>query len=321
MNNDSVLDRLGKIGLIPTAVLDSPRHAFPLAEALRKGGIDTVEVTLRTEAAIEGISLIKRACPDFLVGAGTVLCPKQAEDAVKAGADYIVSPGFDAGLVKWCQSKNIPVIPGCSTASEIQSALSLGLTVLKFFPASVSGGAEACESLAGPFPMVKFVPTGGVGPESLKEYVNCGCVHAIGGGWLCGSSDIASEDWKEITASAADSVKKLLGFEVVHVGINTESKAEGKKISYALSGIFGFPVREGELSNFVGTGFEVNNFNGLGTKGHVAVDTNSIPRAEYHLGRIGVKFREDSRVIVGNRTVALYLQEEFGGFAIHIRQR
>lgn len=321
MNEASVLKKLGDIGLVPVTVLDTAEHAVPLMEALQKGGVDTAEITLRTDCALEGISRMKKQRPDFLVGAGTVLNAEQAEKAVKAGADYIVSPGFNAELVSWCGQKHVPVIPGCVTATEVQAAVNAGIKMIKFFPAEISGGARACANLAAPFSQVKFIPTGGISLDHLSDYVGCGCVGAIGGGWLCGSSNIKSENWQGITQTVQESVKKLLGFEVVHVGINTGSKEEGRRISYALSGIFGFPVREGELSNFVGTGFEVNNFMGLGAKGHIAIDTNRVSWAEYHLGRMGVKFREDSRVTANGKTMALYLQEEFGGFALHLRQR
>jgi len=247
MNESSILKRLGNIGLIPVAILDTAAHAVPLAQALCKGGIDTIEVTLRSDCALEGISLIKKQLPDFLVGAGTVLNIEQAEKAVKAGADYIVSPGFSAELVTWCKQRLISVLPGCTTATEIQAAVGMGVTMVKFFPASTSGGVEACANLAAPFDMVKFVPTGGIGLENLSEYVKRDYIHAIGGGWLCSKSDIKAENWEKITETAKESVKKLLGFEVVHVGINTDSKEEAGKISYALADIFGFTVREGTL--------------------------------------------------------------------------
>lgn len=321
MNDASILKTLGTIGLIPIAVLDCAEHAVPLAQALSKGGIDTIEVTLRTDCALEGICRIKKQLPHFLVGVGTVLNIEQAEKAVKAGADYIVSPGFSVELVTWCKQRQVTVLPGCTTATEIQAAVGMGITTVKFFPASISGGAKACANIAAPFGMVKFIPTGGIGLENLSEYVKRDYIHAIDGGWLCSKSDIKAENWESITQTAKESVKKLLRFEVVHVGINTNSSEEAKKISYALADIFGFVVREGALSNFVGTGFEVNHFMGLGSKGHIAVDTNSVSQAEYHLGRLGVAFKEDSRVFAGGKTLAIYLQEEFGGFAIHLRQR
>lgn len=321
MYKEYILDRLGDIGIIPTAVLDCAEHAVPLAKALKKGGIDTVEVTLRTEFALEGISRIKKELPDFAVGAGTVLNMEQAQKAVEAGADYIVSPGFDEETVKWCINGNIPVIPGCMTATEIQKAVAMGLKILKFFPAESSGGVKACKSLAAPYKMVKFVPTGGINLENISDYVNCGCIYAIGGGWACSKDNIVSENWDAITDIAKESVKKLLGFTVAHVGINTDSAEDGKKLAYDLAGIFGLPVAENEKSEFVSSGIEVINSKGPGKHGHIAVDTNSVSRAEYYLKRAGVFFRDESRIVKGDKTVLIYLKQEFGGFAIHLRQK
>jgi len=321
MNDTKVLEKLGKIGLIPVAVLESAKDAVPLAQALSTGGIDTMEVTFRTDCAADAISLIKKQFANFLVGAGTILTVEQAEKAAEAGADYIVSPGFNAELVKWCTKHQIPVIPGCTTASEVQAAVAIGLSMLKFFPAATCGGVKSCANLAAPFQTVKFLPTGGINFDNFSDYVNRDYIHAIGGGWLCDKADIQAENWEKITQVAKESVKKLLGFEVAHVGINTNSAEEAKKISVELSDIFGFPVFRGALSDFVGTGFEINCSMGLGTNGHIAIDTNSVAQAEYHLARLGVAFKEESRVVAGGKTAVLYLQKEFGGFAIHLRQR
>ena len=321
MYKEYILNQLGDIGIIPTAVLDCAEHAVPLAKALKKGGIDTVEVTLRTEFALEGISRIKKEMPDFLVGAGTVLNKEQAQKAVKAGADYIVSPGFDEETVKWCTGENTPVIPGCMSATEVQKAVSMGLRVLKFFPAESSGGVKTCKGLAAPYKMVRFIPTGGINLENISDYVNCGCIHAVGGGWVCSNANVVSENWDAITDIAKESVKKLLGFTVAHLGINTDSAENGKKLAYDLAGIFGLPVAENEKSEFVSSGIEVINSKGPGEHGHISVDTNSVSRAEYYLKRVGVTFREESRMTNDGKTYLIYLKQEFGGFAVHLRQK
>lgn len=321
MNKKDIINRLENIGVIPTAVLDCPEHAVPLAKALKKGGIDTVEVTLRTEFAIDGISEIKKALPDFIVGAGTVLNKEQAQKSVRSGADYIVSPGLDEETVRWCIDEEIPVIPGCMSATEVQKAVAMGLKILKFFPAESSGGVKTCKSLSAPYKMVRFVPTGGINLNNISDYLNCSCIFAIGGGWVCGNANIASENWDAITETAKESVKKLLGFEVAHVGINTESAEAGKKLAYGLADIFGLPVAENEKSEFVTSGIEVVNSIGPGEHGHIAVDTNNISRAEYYLKRAGVEFREETRKLNNGKTFLIYLKQEFGGFAVHIRQK
>lgn len=320
--SSNIIETIGRIGLVPLAVLDDAASAVPLANALSAGGIDTMEVTFRTSCAAQAISAVKQSVPGFLVGAGTVLSVAQAQEAVKAGADYIVMPGCDEEIVDWCLQNGVPVLPGCVTPTEVQAALKKGLTVVKFFPAECYGGAKTCASLAEPFRTVKFMPTGGIGLENLGDYAGKSYIFAIGGSWLCRKSDIHSGNWEKITACAKASVQKLLGFEVVHVGMNSESIQEAGAVADRLASLFGFSKNVGALSTFVGAGFEINHFVGLGSKGHVAIDTNSVARAEYYLAKEGVAFRDESRVNAPDGTTAVvYLKEEFGGFAIHLRQR
>lgn len=316
-----ILETLEKIGLLPLAVIDEARDAVPLAKALKAGGVETMEITFRTDCTLEAIGKVKKQVPDFLVGAGTVLSVAQAKDAVKYGADYIVMPGFDSDVVAWCQQNGVPVIPGCVTATEVQAAQAKGLSVLKFFPAEDCGGVKTCAGLSGPFRKVRFLPTGGVNYDNLSDYLNKDYIFAVGGSWLCPQKDIKAGNWEKITEIVQKSVQKLLGYEVVHVGINTNSAQEAGEIAEQLSGLFGFRASRGPLSTFVGTGFEINHSVGLGHNGHVAIDTNSVARAEYYLSKKGITFNEESRVIDGDKTAVVYLQQEFGGFAIHLRQR
>ncbi len=317
-----VLESLEKIGLVPLAAVDRAEDAVGLAKALKAGGIGTVEITFRTECAAEAIRQVKRKTSDFLVGAGTVIDPDQAAKAVRAGADYIVMPGFDDAVVDWCIENHVPVIPGCVTPSEIMKAISKGLSVVKFFPAESCGGVKACASLAAPFGSVRFLVTGGIGPGNLSEYAKKDFIHSIGGSWLCSKEAVKAKNWDKITETAKEAVVQLLGFEVVHVGINTKSPDEAAGISKDLADTFGFPRFVNSASTFVGTGFEINHSAGLGSNGHVAVDTNSVSRAEYYLtAHAGVAFDDASRVKSGGKTTVVYLKKEFGGFAVHLRQR
>jgi 2-dehydro-3-deoxyphosphogluconate aldolase / (4S)-4-hydroxy-2-oxoglutarate aldolase len=321
MNQKNVMEQLGKMGLVPLAVLDEAKDAVPLAKALQAGGIETMEITFRTDCALECIAAVKKQIPGFITGAGTVLTIKQAQEAVKAGADYIVMPGFDPAIVDWCLENGVAVTPGCATPTEVQAAVAKGLNVIKFFPAEKYGGVKTLTSLSEPFRSVKFMPTGGVGLENLSDYANKDFIFAIGGSWLCPKSEVKAGNWEKITEIAKMSVRKLLDFQVVHVGINTSGVNEADQISGELAGMFGFPQAKGAASTFVGTGFEILHSRGLGANGHVAVDTNSVARAEYYLSKMGVEFSEESRVLNGDKTVALYLKKEFGGFAVHLRQR
>jgi 2-dehydro-3-deoxyphosphogluconate aldolase/(4S)-4-hydroxy-2-oxoglutarate aldolase len=200
-------EKVYNTGIVPVVVLNNAEDAVPLARALLKGGIDFMEITFRTECAAESIALIAKEVPEMTVGAGTVINLEQAERAVENGAKFIVSPGLDVGVVTWAQERDIPVIPGCVTPTEIMKAISLGLNVVKFFPADVFGGIKAIKALSAPFGQVKFLPTGGVSEANLKDFIENKSVAAIGGSWVCKKDDIASHDWDKITTLSANAIK------------------------------------------------------------------------------------------------------------------
>ena len=200
-------EKVYNTGIVPVVVLNKAEDAVPLARALLKGGIDFMEITFRTECAADAIAVIANEVPEMTVGAGTVINIEQAERAVTNGAKFIVSPGLDERVVNWATGNDIPVIPGCVTPTEIMKAISLGLNVIKFFPADVFGGIKAIKALSAPFGQVKFLPTGGVSEANLKEFIECRSVAAIGGSWVCKKDDIANHDWDKITALSANAVK------------------------------------------------------------------------------------------------------------------
>ena len=202
-----VLKRFSDCGVVPVVVLDNADDAINTANALLAGGVDIMEITLRTLAGLESIRRVSEACPDTLVGAGTVVTLEQCKKAVEAGAKFIVAPGFDKDVVKWCCEKKIPVTPGCVTPTEIMMALSFDVKVIKFFPANVYGGLSAMKALAGPFGDVTFVPTGGVSGSNLHEYISAPFIHAVGGSWLCDRKDISNGKFDAITAHAAHATK------------------------------------------------------------------------------------------------------------------
>ena len=194
-------------GIVPVVVLEKTEDAVPLADALLKGGISFMEITFRTACAADCIEIISKEVPDMTVGAGTVLNMEQAKLAVEKGANFIVSPGLDEETVTWAIENNIPVVPGCVTPTEIMKAISLGLNVIKFFPADVYGGIKAIKALSAPFGQVKFLPTGGVSEANLQEFIGNKSVAAVGGSWVCKKDDIANHDWDKITALSANAVK------------------------------------------------------------------------------------------------------------------
>lgn len=198
------LSALAAARLVPVVVLDDAADADALAGALVAGGLPVAEVTFRTSAAEESIRVMA-ARGDILVGAGTVLTAAQVDLAVAAGASYVVSPGLSRAVVERCQEHGVLALPGAVTATEVQMALELGLTTVKFFPAGTSGGPAAIAALAAPFGGVKFVPTGGVGPKNLGEYLAIPAVTAVGGSWMVPRDRVAAQDFagiRDLTAAA-----------------------------------------------------------------------------------------------------------------------
>ena len=187
-----------KTGVVPVVVLEDAKNAVPTAKALLRGGVNTMEITFRTAAAADSIAEVAKKVPEMIVGAGTVLTMEQCTKAVEAGAKFIVSPGFDEEIVSWCCENNILVLPGCVTPTEIMMALKHGLKIVKFFPANVYGGLSAMKNLNGPFGQVKFIPTGGVGPDNLEEFIRAPFIHAVGGSWLCAKADINAGNFDRI---------------------------------------------------------------------------------------------------------------------------
>ena len=195
----TVMERLANSIVVPVVVLDKVEDAIPTAKAMAAGGVDTMEITFRTACAPECIKAVADNCPDVLVGAGTIVNLDQCKLAVEMGAKFIVSPGFDHEVVGWCVENGIAVCPGCVTPTEIMAAMKHGLKMVKFFPANVYGGLKALKNLAAPFGGMKFLPTGGVSNDNIKEFIDTPFIHAVGGSWVCPKADIAAGNWDKIT--------------------------------------------------------------------------------------------------------------------------
>ena len=196
---DTTFEKLEKFGVIPVIALDDPDDALPLAAALTDGGLPCAEVTFRTAAAEESIRRIAAAYPDMLVGAGTVLTTQQVDRAVAAGAKFIVSPGLNPNVVRHCLEKGVPAAPGCCTPSEIEQAIELGLSVVKFFPAEAMGGLKTIKALAAPYTGLRFMPTGGINASNLRSYLEYPRVLACGGSWMVSKELIRAHDFAQIT--------------------------------------------------------------------------------------------------------------------------
>lgn len=206
----NILERIEDAALVPVVVIESATDAVATANALLEGGIDVMEITLRTEAALESIELVANQCPRMLVGAGTVTTLETCQAAIRAGAQFIVLPGFNREVVSWCVAHDVVVMPGCVTPTEIMEAIDRGLRVVKFFPANVYGGLVAMKALSGPFPRLRFVPTGGVNEDNIGEYIKAPYVFAVGGSWVCTKKDIAEGRWHEITAYCVAARAKII---------------------------------------------------------------------------------------------------------------
>jgi 2-dehydro-3-deoxyphosphogluconate aldolase / (4S)-4-hydroxy-2-oxoglutarate aldolase len=195
-----VYEQIAQLGVVPVIAVEDPKVALPLADALLAGGLPIVEITFRTAAAAQVIQTLVRERPKLLVGAGTVLTRENLQAAKAAGARFGVAPGLNPQIVNEARDMGLPFIPGVATPSEVEQALALGCTTLKFFPAEVLGGVAMLNALAGPYAHtgVKFMPTGGVNPANLESYLACKVVAAVGGTWLAKKDDLASGNWQEI---------------------------------------------------------------------------------------------------------------------------
>ncbi len=204
---NKILERLSSFGIVPVVVLNRSEDAEPLADALCNAGLPCAEVTFRTDAAAESIKIMKEKHPELLIGAGTVLTTEQVDRALDAGAEFIVSPGFDPEIVDYCISKNVPIVPGCVTPSEVAQGVHRGLEVLKFFPAEQAGGLAMIKAMAAPYTNVKFMPTGGISEGNLASYLECNKIVCCGGSWMVKADMVESGDFSAISEKAKRAVE------------------------------------------------------------------------------------------------------------------
>lgn len=204
---NAVLEKIQELGIVPVVVLEDAKDAKPLAQALCDGGLACAEVTFRTAAAEECIRIMSQEFPDMLVGAGTVLTTEQVDRAVAAGAKFIVSPGINPKVVRYCVEKGIPVTPGCITPSEVEQAIECGLEVVKFFPAEQAGGLAMIKAMAAPYVGMKFMPTGGISAKNVKEYLAYDRIIACGGSWMVKGDLVKAGDFAKITELTKEAVE------------------------------------------------------------------------------------------------------------------
>ncbi len=315
---NKVLEEIKKIGIVPVVVLNDANDAKPLAKALCEGGLPCAEVTFRTEAAEESIRIMVENYPEMLVGAGTVLTIEQVDRAVNAGAKFIVSPGLNPKIVKYCIDKGVPVTPGTSNPSDIEQAIEMGLEVVKFFPAEAAGGLKMIQSMAAPYTTMKFMPTGGINEKNINEYLAFPKILACGGSWMVNNDLVKTGNFDKIKELTKEAVMTMLGFELKHIGINCEDEGEAKDTANLFGSMFGMSVKEGNSSIFAGSVLEAMKRPYLGRKGHIAVGTNSVERAIHYLENQGFEFDMETAKREGDFIKAVYFKNEISGFAVHL---
>lgn len=318
---DSVLGRIGELGLVPVIKIDDAKDAVPLAKALAAGGLPLAEVTFRTAAAEESIRKIAAEAPELLVGAGTVLSVDQVKLAVNAGAKFIVSPGFNPKVAEYCVNEGIPITPGINNPSGIEAALELGIKTLKFFPAEPSGGLSMLKAMSAPYGDVSFIPTGGIGLDNMASYLSWSKIVAVGGSWIAPADLIAGGRFDEITRLTAEAVAKIHGFELMHVGVNESDESSAASTAALLQSLFFLQSKPGNSSIFAGKAFEIMKTPYLGTHGHVGLSVNSVERAIAWLRDKGVGTRPETAKAEGGVLKVIYLDREIAGFAIHVSRR
>lgn len=320
-NKEEILRQLELLGIVPVIKIEDAQDAVPLCRALAEGGLPVAEITFRTAAAEQAIRNVAEQLPGVLVGAGTILSVQQAQSALDAGAQYIVTPGFSPDVVRLCVEKKVPVFPGCPTTSDIEAALRMGLEVVKFFPVEAMGGLKTLQAISAPYGGIRFIPTGGVDEENMPDYLSFPRVFAVGGSWMVLEDWIRERAWDRVRDATQSAVSNMLGFELAHVGINMPGEPEAVQTADMFGALFGWPVRVGSSSVFAGTAIEVMKTPGRGKKGHIAIRTNFLARAVAYLERHGFAVEEDSAAVKNGRMTAVYLKGEVGGFAVHLLQK
>ena len=315
------LEKIAELGMLPVISIENAEAAVPLAKALSDGGLPFMEVMFRTEAAAESIRRIAQELPDFVIGAGTVLSIGQVKTAVEAGAQFIVAPGLNPEVAAYCVREGIPMVPGCDTPTEIEAAMKLGLTTLKFFPSIQLGGVATMKLLAGPYPKVRFVPTGDLDRAKAYEFLSFFKVSAAGGDFMLSYDDIHNRRFDAIRQSVEDTILGYLGFHIRHVGMNCENAGAAEALSSLLGRTLMLKQYPEEKCIFAGTLFEIMKTPFHGKNGHIAIGTADAERAYHYLKNKGISFEEDTLARDGNGRIRfVYLSGEFGGFALHLLQ-
>ena len=254
----------------------------------------------------------------MIVGAGTVINKEQVDLAVAANAQFIVSPGVNTEIIKYCKEKNILIIPGVSNASDIEAAISCGIEVVKFFPSELSGGIKMINALSASYNKIKFIPTGGINENNMNSYLENPKILACGGSWMVNKQIIKAKEFTKIKEICKKTVSKMLCMKIKHIGINAET--EGRSVAEEFASLLQSDISETPKGYFAGSLIEIMNpGNHKGTKGHIALGVSSSSRAKRYFESLGYKFDETTTTYDVNGYVNfVYFKDEFAGFGVHL---
>jgi 2-dehydro-3-deoxyphosphogluconate aldolase/(4S)-4-hydroxy-2-oxoglutarate aldolase len=308
-----VFCEIGDIGVVPVVVISDADKAVPLAQALVAGGIPCIEVTFRTSESTEAMRRIAKDVPEIILGAGTTLSCEQVDRAIELGAQFIVSPGFNPYVVDYCLKKDIPVVPGCGTPSDMEMAIAVGLEVVKFFPAEQWGGLSYIKAVSAPYDNLHFIPTGGINASNLNKYLSFEKVLACGGSWIVKPDMIADGRFDEITLACRRTVKSILEPELRRVELRRDSNKDIVRAAETLGVLLGAEFAA-DIEDVVARPGD--------SRGKITVGVKDMRRARAYLDRNGILFSpNDSEPNNNGETALIYLKEETVGFTVCIAQK
>ena len=318
---ETVLQRLGTIGIIPVIRLDAVSDAVALGQALLQGGIPAAEVTFRSDAAEETIAAMTTEIPELLVGAGTVLSAAQADRAIRAGAQFIVSPCYQEEVVAHCLERHVLVIPAITNPDGIARGQARGFETLKFFPAEPFGGTAALDAFSGPFQSMRFIPTGGINIANLASYVRRSNVLAVGGSWMANSDLITTKDWDGIIRLCKESVIALHGFAFEHLEIHIYNEKRYQSLADTISRFFVLSSHNNPNWASSGGCLEITQTPSIDKKGHVTIRCNQLERAVAYLSTLGIVVRPERGIRTQGRRTSIALDVDLDGFSVHLVQK
>lgn len=317
---NTVLKQLYSLGIIPTTMIRKPDCAVLIAKALTDCGVPCIEIQFSNEEAGTVVTNLKKAFPDLLVGAGGITTVAQVKEAIAAGAAYIAGYGLNTRVIEYCRQNEMLVIPGCSTASDVELAVEFGIDTVKFFPAEAAGGIQTLKALQESYPNLHFIPDGEISGDNLNQYLSMSGVLACN----CRLPDdlVEMESSLGVYAYVRALKASLLGFCVWHVGINSANAEEASATVNLFAKLLDADLAENSASIFAGTGIEVMKTPFRGRYGHIAIRTNDIKRASAYVEANGFMIDWDNVKKDENGNFgAAYFKEEIGGFAVHLLQK